>query len=480
LTIIKRRAAITSRNAALGEESEMAQPAATMVDDDSIIDALPVNRFHVKLVAWCFLIALTDGYDVAVIGFTGPSLVREWHISNLTDLTPIFSAGLFGLLFGPLMFGQLGDRFGRKNVLIASGLLYGLLSFATMAAGSIWEMVFFRFLTGIALGGVLPSALALVIEYAPKNFKLTFGMIVNLGIVAGAGLPGPIAVWLVPTHGWQSLFFVGGVAPIVVTACLTLALPESVKFLALHPRRRAKLQSVLARLGPSLQIDANTFNLVPSEPESGGRYTQMLYEFRQLFVGRFAIITPLLWLMFMICLMSTYFFQTWMPTLLASIGVPASRAVLSFTWFATGGFIATVVLSRPIDKYGFVLLTLLFVFATPVVASLGLILTSESVVLALALMATGFCLLGLVCGVLASAGAIYPTRVRSTGIGWTTGMGRLGGVAGPIVGGILVGLNLPLRQLYYVAAAPLVVGAIASLVLVWVSPRATGGMKSSK
>jgi AAHS family 4-hydroxybenzoate transporter-like MFS transporter len=226
-------------------------PETAIVDVAAIIDNLAIGRFHVMVLAFCALLALTDGYDIAVIGFAGPSLVRDWKITNLAALAPIFSAGLIGVLVGAPMFGYFGDRFGRKVALISSAILYGLLSIATMAVGSLNEMIVLRFLTGLAMGGVLPTSVALAAEYAPRRFKLTFGIIVNLGIVVGAGLPGLVAVWLVPTHGWQVLFLVGGVAPIVLAACLVPVLPESLKFLSLHPERRANTVRLLSRLRPS-------------------------------------------------------------------------------------------------------------------------------------------------------------------------------------------------------------------------------------
>jgi AAHS family 4-hydroxybenzoate transporter-like MFS transporter len=438
-----------------------AEQPVSAIDIAAVIDDLPIGRFHIVLLMCCALLALSDGYDIAVIGVAGPSLVREWKIANLASLAPAFSAGLFGVLVGAPLFGYFGDRVGRKIALIVSALLYGLFSLLTTAVGSLEQMIVLRFLTGIALGGVLPTTIALAAEYAPRGYKLTFGIAVNLGIVIGAGLPGPVAAWLVPNHGWPILFLIGGITPIVLALALLPVLPESIKFLSLRPKRRADLTALVSRLRPDLSIDSSTKFVVPEEARKVG------LSLKYLFVGGLAIVTPLLWICFLISQMSSFFFQTWLPTLIASAGFPASQAALSYTWFQTGGVIAAFLISRPLDKFGLVIVVILFLVSIPVIASFGFVLGSQEFQGIVALMVAGFCLDGLLISLLSIAGALYPTPIRSSGIGWTFAIGRAGGVLGPIVGGLLVSLHLSTVQLFYAAAAPLILGLLASAVLLW-------------
>jgi AAHS family 4-hydroxybenzoate transporter-like MFS transporter len=441
-------------------------PSTATVDVASIFDDVPISSFHILLVTCCILIALADGYDIAVIGVAAPSLVREWKIANLGALVPVFTAGVIGGVVGPLILGMLSDRFGRKTVLLSSAALFGVMNLLTMAVSDLQTMTVLRLLIGMILGGIIPTAASIAVEYSPLRWKLTFSMIVNIGVVGGAGLPGLVAIWLVPTYGWQSLYFVGGAVPLVLSLLFIPVIPESLKFLAFHPRRNSQVTRALARLRPDLRVDDQTRYFDSSSPIKGTRLG-LVKELKLLFVGRLAIITPLLWFSLMVSYMSTYFFQTWLPTLITGLGLPASQAALSFSWFALGGVVATATLCRPINKYGIPLLTLLFVISVPIVATLGVIASSRDL-LALAMMAAGFCLNGLLSGTLAFSGVVYPTLVRSTGIGWTLGMGRLGGAAGPFMGGVLVGLGVPLRQLTYVAATPLALGIVASLILAWV------------
>jgi MFS transporter, AAHS family, 4-hydroxybenzoate transporter len=429
------------------------------IDVGAVIDNLPIGRFHVILLIACALLALSDGYDIAVIGFAGPSLVREWKIANLAALAPVFSAGLFGVLFGAPLFGYFGDRFGRKAALILSALLYGLFSLLTSATSSLDQMVVMRFLTGLALGGVLPTTIALAAEYAPRSLKVTFGLIVNIGIVIGAGLPGPVAAWLVPDHGWPILFLIGGIMPIVLAAAVWPVLPESIKFLSLRPKRRADLAAIVSKLRPDIPINASTNFIAPEEARKAGR------SLKYLFAGNLAIVTPLLWICFLVSQMSSFFFQTWLPTLMASAGLPPTQAALSYTWFQTGGVISAIVISRPMDKYGFGTVAFLFLASIPAIASFGYAFGSGQLQGILSLMAAGFCLDALLISLLSGAGALYPTPIRSSGIGWTFALGRAGGVLGPIVGAVLVSLHLTTQQLFLAAAAPLVVGLVASAAL---------------
>jgi AAHS family 4-hydroxybenzoate transporter-like MFS transporter len=432
------------------------------VDVAGLIDDLPLKWFHVVLLIGCTLMALSDGYDIAVVGSAGPSLVREWKIANLALLAPVFSAGLFGVLIGAPIFGFVGDRFGRKNALFVSAIIYGVFSLATIAASSLEQMVVLRFLTGIGLGGVLPTSLALAAEYAPRKFKLTFGLVVSVGILIGAALPGPVAAWVVPTQGWWILFLIGGVMPIGFTIILYSFLPESMKFLSLRPERHSELVTLASRLRPDLAIDSATQFVAPEVDQRVGR------SLKNLFAGDLAILTPLLWICFLISQMCNLFFLSWLPTLVADAGYPPTQAALSYTWFEFGGFIGATLISRPLEKIGFASVVIFFAGGIPAVASLGYVFGLGEMQSALVLMATGLCLTGLLVTMLAIAGAMYPTPIRSSGIGWTFALGRCGGVCGPIVGGFLVSLHLTTAQLFQAAVVPLVVGLIASIAFCWV------------
>ena len=335
----------------------------------------------------------------------------------------------------------------------------------TAWASSLDQMVAMRFLTGLALGGVLPTTIALAAEYAPRRLKITFGIIVNIGIVVGAGLPGPVAAWLVPNHGWPILFLIGGIVPIVLAAAVWPVIPESIKFLSLHPKRRADMAAIISKLRPDIPIDASTNFVAPEEARKAGR------SLKYLFAGNLAVVTPLLWICFLISQMSSFFFQTWLPTLMASAGLPPSQAALSYTWFQVGGVISAIAISRPMDKYGFGTVAVLFLLSIPAIASFGSTFGSGGLQSILSLMAAGFCLDALLISAqLSGAGASSIQRPFDQAA--SAGRSRS---AEPAVFWVrswecmLVSLHLTTQQLFfYAAAAPLVLGLAASTSLAWI------------
>jgi AAHS family 4-hydroxybenzoate transporter-like MFS transporter len=427
---------------------------AQTIDIGQFIDALRIGPLHYKVLFWSFLIMLLDGYDILVAALAGPYLVREWGVQP-SAMGALLSASLVGFFFGTLIFGYVGDRWGRRIGIIAACVEFGVFTLAAAKASSLNELIWLRALAGVGIGGVIPNTIALSAEFAPKRVRATLVILMFTGNTFGGALVGPIANWLVPDYGWQILFVIGGVIPLVLAACLYFALPESIKFLAVAGRHDEAAR--LAReLQPDLGPDARL-----AAPQAAAREPFMLV---QLFEGRYAVVTPLLWLLFAINLMTFYFINSWMPTLITTAGAPPTRGALATSLFQLGGTIGGVVISIFVNRYGLRAVALLFVVAIPVVASIGYLATSE-VTLFLVAAAAGFCLLGVQFGLNAGSGMIYPTAFRANGVGWAFGIGRVGAVAGPYIGGFLIAAALPLPQIYMIVAIPLVVAAIACFVL---------------
>jgi AAHS family 4-hydroxybenzoate transporter-like MFS transporter len=184
------------------------------VDVSRLIDERRINAFNIKLVLYSFLLVLMDGYDITSAAFAAPFLVKEWGIANMAALGPVFSASLLGVLFGSPFFGYLGDRFGRKVAIVGSCLTFGLFTLACIKAGSVMDLLYLRFLAGIGIGGLLPNITALNGEFAPRRIRATMIIIMFTGITFGGALPGLVSATLVPQHGWEVLFLIGGVVPI--------------------------------------------------------------------------------------------------------------------------------------------------------------------------------------------------------------------------------------------------------------------------
>jgi len=433
-------------------------PGPQIFDITRFIDDRKMNGFNAKVVIFCFFIILFDGYDIGAVAYAGPSLVKEWGITSMAELGTAFSAGLFGILFGSIFFGWLGDRYGRNKAIVGSVLAMGIFSLGTMATHSLPELITMRFLTGLGLGGLLPNSIALNAEFAPKRFRATMIIVSFSGITLGGAVPGPVAAWLVPSYGWQVLFFIGGVAPILLALAAMIWLPESIKYLVVKTNRRDAIVKTLRELDPGLSFGPETRFVVADEKVYKGFRPQ------QLFADGLHFITPLLWLLFICTLMTFFFVNSWLPVVLTSAHISVGHAALATSVFQAAGTIGGLTLCRPIDKFGFVPLSIVYVFALIVTPLIGYASHAEWLTM-IVVFCSGFALFSLQFGINATSAMIYPTSIRSNGSGWAFGIGRFGAVAGPIVAGILIGMHLSIEHLFLFLAIPMAIATLASLVL---------------
>jgi MFS transporter, AAHS family, 4-hydroxybenzoate transporter len=279
------------------------------------------------------------------------------------------------------------------------------------------------------------------------------------GVTFGGGLPGLIAAKFMAVHGWRILFWVGGLAPLVVAAVLLFALPESVKYLTLQPGRRDELVALLQRLDPTVHIGPATRFIISGE-ENKARFS-----LGALLEGPLAVLTPLYWVSNLVCLMVFYFINQWMPTVLSSSGVSVEQAAIATALFQFGGTAAGLLSMRFLDRVGFLPVPILFACGIPIVIGIGTPGLPPAALIALVASA-GFCLLGLQFGNIATEANIYPTYIRSWGIGSNFAIARIGGALGPLLGGMAFGAHWPAQRIFMIAAAPLVVGLIVALLIV--------------
>jgi AAHS family 4-hydroxybenzoate transporter-like MFS transporter len=431
--------------------------AGTVIDLSPIIDRQKIGAFHIKLVIIAFLVVMTDGYDIGAAAFAAPALIKEWHVTPAA-LGGMFSAGLFAGLFGPPILGWFSDHFGRRVAIIAGAAFFGFFTLASVLAQDLQTLIVLRFMAGLGIAGVLPITTALINEYAPRRMRATLFVFMFMGVTFGGGMPGIVAAQFMGTHGWQILFWVGGLAPILAAILVYFTLPESIKFLSLRRERHPELVRTLAIMQPGLKLDPE------SDFTIGGEANREKFSYTAIFKGRLAWITPMFWLSNAINLMIFYFLNQWIPTILSTNGVPVEHAVLAITAFQFAGTIGGLVIMRPLDKFGFIPVPILFLISIPVVACVGLPGLSEGLRIAL-VAAAGFCLLGLQFGNIASETNMYPTYIRSWGVGSCFGAGRVGAVIGPMAARILIGMKLPTEYLFYFAAVPLAIGFVNSAIL---------------
>lgn len=422
----------------------------------TLVEEQKTGRFAVGLLFWCFLVMLMDGYDQTAVSFAAPAIVKAWHVSR-GGFGPVFGAGLFGTLIGSFIFGYLGDRFGRKKAIVVGGFFFGVLTYASVWASSLHQLMLLRFLAGIGMGGVVPNAVALVAEYAPKRLRATWVTLMFSGFSIGAGSGGLVSSALIHRFGWPVMFAVGGCGSLLVALLCSFTLPESAKLLVIRQREAHMLRRLMTRLRPDLTIPTDA-QFVAGEVREKQRFVLKL-----IFSDGLAAITPLLWLVFIVNSMALYFLQNWLPILMEGMGIDPHGAGLITMMFSVGGVMGGLILCRFVDKHGVLAIISLPVIGCPVVAMLGH--GSSQGWLMLAVFATGFCVVGAQYGLYAVAGMIYPTSFRSAGVGSAISVGKIGSVSGPVIGGVLLAMHLPIVQLFYAASLLFVIAAVFSTVL---------------
>jgi AAHS family 4-hydroxybenzoate transporter-like MFS transporter len=419
------------------------------------LDEYGVGSFQIKLIAWSVLIAFIDGYDIGAIAFAAPSLIREWHVAP-KELGIVLSASNFGVLFGSQIFGWIGDRYGRKTALILANLLFGVFTFIAAYSTNLTELSELRFIAGLGIGGVIPNIVAINAESAPRNRRATLAIIATGMVPLGGALAGFVSAALVPTYGWQILFYIGGVTPIVFALAAIVFLPESIKFMTIHASQRPKLIALLKELRPDFTVPPNARFVVEDEKQSPSNPLNLFRE-------GLAAITPLTWLMFACNLMGYFFLLSWTPTLLGAAHVPPQTAALAGAGLQVGGTVGSLVLCWWLQRARFLAVAIMFVIAVPVVASIGYAgLSSTAALIAITFFA-GFIVLGIQSGINVVGAMIYPTSLRANGSGWQLGIGRLGAIAGPLVGALFVGMPVP--ELYMWSAIPFAAGAVVAFII---------------
>jgi AAHS family 4-hydroxybenzoate transporter-like MFS transporter len=438
---------------AISRNEDNAAPAIDVVD---FIDNQPVGGFQIRLLVTCAAVLFLDGFDTQAMGYVAPALAKEWGLSKAA-LGPVFSAGLFGLMIGALVFGPVADRVGRKKVIILSTLAFGIGALLTAAVQDMTMLLVIRFLTGLGLGGAMPNAIAMTSEFNPQRRRATMVMIMFCGFSVGAALGGMLAAGLIPYYGWRSVFIVGGVAPLIMVPILVFKLPESVRFLALHGNAPARVAELLGQINPTATFASGT-HFVIQETHLAGLPVSHLFRERR------TATTLLLWVVFFMSLLDLYFLSNWLPTVLNDLGASVSEAVVIGSMLQVGGVVGTFALGSLIDRFSFRALALVYFGAVFAIGAIGQ-LSHSAVLVTIAIFAAGFCIVGGQIAANALAAAFYPTSVKATGVGWALGIGRIGSIVGPVVGGVLLGQKWSAAAVFMAAAVAALCAALAAFAL---------------
>ncbi|MEM5338372.1 MFS transporter [Paraburkholderia azotifigens] len=421
------------------------------VDVQDFINSHKLSAYQLLIVALCFLAVAFDGFDTGSIGFIAPAIRKQWALSVL-QLAPVFGGGLFGLMLGALLFGPLADAFGRKPILCLSVALFGVMCLWSAHAASLRELIVLRFLTGLGLGGAMPTAITMTSEFGPEKQRSLLVTTMFCGFTLGGALGGVVASQIIPLHGWQGVLLLGGAMPLALVPVLIWLLPESVRYQALSGREHEQMVRTLRRIAPQDAHDRTTYTVL--ENEAKGSPVRNLFS-RGVIVG-----TICLWLTFFMSLLVYYLLTSWLPTVINNTGIPLGKTALVAAALPFGSTVGAVVIGRLMDRYRpCTVLASSYMIAAMFILLIGL--ASSLPMLMFAVFGAGIGTGGSQTGANALAAAYYPTSSRASGVSWALGIGRVGSIVGSMVGGALLAMHLSLPIMFALVAVPTIVAALS-------------------
>ena len=402
----------------------------------------------------CLLMNMLDGMDVMVISYTAPAIVKAWSITP-EALGIVFSAGLLGMTIGAMFLAPRADIIGRKRMILLSAVLMGLSIFSTAFVQSIEQLMVIRLISGIGIGAMLASTATLTAEYTPNKTKDFWVSFVISGYPIGAVLSGLVAAKVIPQLGWQTMFQLAGFATTIAVPLIFFFLSESVDFYLKAQPKNALLNvnAILAKMG------INTLSSLPTYNEQKAEVS-----FKSMLTEEFKIPTFQLWGALFMAFATLYFLTNWIPKLASNAGLSMELAIYAGTVFNMGAFVGIVVQGYFSSIYGLKKTIGIFLLMTAVLMSIfGLFSGSSLLLVVFGLI--GFGIQGGFVGLYAVAARMYPTEFRTTGVGWAIGSGRLGGIIGPMLGGILIGMGLSMTTNFLIFAIPTALAGVITMYL---------------
>lgn len=416
------------------------------------LDGRPVSYYQWRLLALLILLLVTDGYDAQVLGYVIPALAQDWGLEKAA-FGPVFSANLLGLTLGSLAVTPLADRFGVRRVLLWCVLLYASLTLLMVFSTSLNSLMLARFLCGIGMGGAMPSAMALMADYAPPRLRTLMVTLAACGFSLGGAAGGFVAAGFIDRFGWEAVFLAGGVAPLLLFPFLVMFLPESLPRLLRDAPPYARLQRLAARVLPAWQVPAA--QLAVDEP-AADKLTVL-----GLFRDGFARPTLLIWGTFFVSLILLYFMISWLPSLLLESGLALKQANLVTSLFLFAGTFGAICLAWCADRMANKARLLAAVLVGAAVFSVLVGLNhADPRWLVPSVFAAGFCIIGGQLTLNAFVSNFYPAQVRATGAGWALGVGRFGSILGPLLGSLLLAMHMPVEWIFFFCAIPAVIAAL--------------------
>ncbi|MEO5706436.1 MAG: MFS transporter [Alteraurantiacibacter sp.] len=446
---------------------------APTFDLQSFIDRQRVGSVHATVLALCFLLLFIDGFDIFMLGKIAPAIAADFGVST-ASMTLVVILQQVGLAAGAFVVSPLGDRLGRKRTLIVCAAIFGVLTIATAFTNSILSMAILRGITGLFLAGVLPIAVALISEFTPKARRATFIAVGMTGYSLG-NAAGALAAIAVPTLGWQGGFWACGLMSLILVPLLVLKLPESLAHRSHRNSQDPAIARMIRKMDPRIELTGEEIFVSPGQARSASRTDPL-----ELFRGGRLRISVVLFSACFLSMGSIALMAAWLPSFFNQMaGVPIERFAVAALFGLLGGVGGMLSIGWLMDRVHPTLpIPAFFLLYASAIFLLGQ-LSFDSIAFIPLLFALSFVQAGGQAGLNMVMARIYPVFVRSTGIGWAGGAGRIGGVILPLFGGFALASSFSLEVTLTVVAVPPLLVALLVLFLLPRRPDAAEGQADS-
>ena len=423
---------------------------------EEVIDKAKISPFHWRILFWCTLIIIFDGYDLVIYGVVLPILMQQWQLDPVTA-GALGSTALFGMMIGAMLLGTLSDRFGRKKMIVLCIVLFSGFTALNGFAQTPLQFGVMRFIAGLGIGGVMPNVVALMSEYSPRRIRSTLVAVMFSGYAIGGMLSAVLGIWIVPQFGWQVMFYLA-VIPLLLLPLIWTQLPDSVAFLV-RQGKTAEARKVLGALtGKPLPDDAELAVHQPQKTEQS---------LAALFSNNRALSTLMFFQAFFMCLLMVYGLGSWLPKLMTMAGYGFGSSLMFLLFLNIGGIIGAIGGGWLSDRFHpRPVLMLFFTLAAVSLALLGF--KSHVAVLYFLVTVAGATTIGSQILLYAYVAQFYPTAIRSTALGWSSGVGRIGAILGPVLGGALLAMQLSHQMNFLAFVVP---GALAVIAIMLTAGR---------
>lgn len=434
----------------------MSNTAETAIPSDDIIHESKITPMQWGILTLAFLAYVIDGFDILIIAYTAPAITEDWGVSS-QDMGLVFSAGLLGMTLGAMFLGSLADLYGRRIVVSVALVLAGLATSGVIYTNTVNELIILRLIAGLALGALVAAMPSMVGEFSPRLHRTLILSILFAGASLGSVLGGLIAAAVIADHGWKNIFLYAGILTVILGVLIYMVIPETMSFIIKRKPDDAfeKVNRILKYIGQE-QI-AQLPPVSASESQESATVVSLLTPARR-------VTTALVWAGFFLGFAAVYFLTSWIPQIMVNAGISQEQAIRSAVVIATGGMLGTSMwgwLGRwwqlnNLVALGFVVGAILIMLFS------GLLRTLDPLPIQVAwpiLFLIGITLMGAFANLYTVALTVYPAQVRSTGLGWSSGLGRAGAVLSPALAGVMMAAGVSMSAMFLYFALPVFLAA---------------------